>query len=358
IEEPFTPRLARSTQATNGIDWGSAPQLGGYVGTAERDETNSPAITSLISDKDDPVYAVWQYGLGRSAAFTSDAKSRWASAWLNWSGFGQFWTQILRDTLRREGAKDLQPRVEIAAGKGHVSVEAITPEGGFRNNLKLKAHIIAPDFSTSDLTLEQTASGRYEGEFPATQRGAYLVSVTEEGGSTAPIAGSVNSYSPEFTIANMDANLLAQLSEMTGGTVLNPQASEANVNFFERRSEKTIPREIFETLLLMAVLLLPVDVGLRRVNITGEQVEQARQWLQTKLHRPIVEVETEPALAHAQLKQSRSRVRLSEAQPSEQPPAFISQERLEVLQKNDAQSQVKETSQAASASTEAEAGDS
>ena len=37
IEEPFTPRLVRPAQATDGIDWSSAPQLGGYVGTAERD---------------------------------------------------------------------------------------------------------------------------------------------------------------------------------------------------------------------------------------------------------------------------------------------------------------------------------
>ena len=73
IEEPFIPRLARPSQATDGIDWARAPQLGGYVGTAERDALKTPAITSLMTDKDDPLYAAWQYGLGRAAAFTSDA---------------------------------------------------------------------------------------------------------------------------------------------------------------------------------------------------------------------------------------------------------------------------------------------
>src|SRR5262249_24749375 len=57
-EEPFPPRLSRPTAATNGIDWGLSPQLEGYVATAERDSLKSPAIVSLISDKDDPVYAV------------------------------------------------------------------------------------------------------------------------------------------------------------------------------------------------------------------------------------------------------------------------------------------------------------
>ena len=170
IEEPFTPRLVRSTQATAGIDWSAAPQLGGYVGTAERDSLQSPAITSLISDKDDPVYAVWQYGLGRAAAFTSDAKSRWAGGWMGWPGFGQFWTQAIRDTIRRESTGSLIPRVDINAGKGRVTVEALTPEGGFRNSLRLRARVVGPDFSAEEIGLDQTAAGRYEGEFAAATR--------------------------------------------------------------------------------------------------------------------------------------------------------------------------------------------
>jgi Ca-activated chloride channel homolog len=359
IEEPFQPRLVKATQATNGIDWAGAPQLGGYVGTAERDAANSPAITSLVSDKDDPVYAVWQYGLGRVAAFTSDAKPRWAANWMNWSGFGQFWTQVLRDTIRREGSNELQPRVEINAGKGHVAVEAVAPDGSFKNNLRLKAHIVAPDFSISDVPLEQTASGRYEGDFAAVTRGAYLVSVSEEGGMTAPVTGSVNSYSPEFSITSSDTNLLAQISEATGGGVFNvsPTSGQSpggdasnqttgNGALFDHRTEKTTPQEIFAGLLLFAVLLLPLDVGLRRVHIGREQIEQARQWVATKLRRsPVVELDMETAEAHAQLKKSRKRVRFGEDEPatevvmkpippalqqSQQPAAFIAEERLDI----------------------------
>ncbi len=369
IEEPFQTRLVRSTQATNGIDWTQSPQLGGYVGTAERDSLNSPAITSLVSDKDDPVYAIWQYGLGRAAAFTSDAKGRWAASWLNWSGFGQFWTQVLRDTLRREGASDLQPRVEIAAGKGHVTVEAVTPEGGFKNNLRLNAHIVAPDFSALDVPLEQTSSGRYEGDFAANGRGAYLVSVTEAGGAVAPVTGSVNSYSPEFSIASADTNLLAQISEATGGSLLQANASTDDAtnraNLFDRRTDKTKPREIFETLLLLAVLLLPIDVGLRRLHLTREQFEQARHWVQAKLRRPVSAEETETLLAHAQLKHSRSRVRLSDSEtsqrlnqssPSSAPqPTFISEDRLGALRKNEAEKPISESAKVPAQPAQAEA---
>jgi Ca-activated chloride channel homolog len=313
IEEPFSPRFVRPTQATAGIDWSSAPQLGGYVGTAERDPLKSPAITSLVSDKDDPVYAVWQYGLGRAAAFTSDAKPRWAAGWMNWPGFGQFWTQALRDTLRRETASDLSPRVEVNAGRGHVTVEAVTPEGEFKNNLKLNAHIVAPDFTASDIALEQTAAGRYEGEFAASSRGAYFVSASEEGAGVAPVAGAVNSYSPEFNLTSSDSNLLRQIGEATGGQVIAADAQGAgDLNLFERRASRTMPHEIWETLLLLALLLLPVDVGIRRVHIAREQWDLARGWVESKLRRRGQAAEAETPVSLAQLKGARSRVRLAD----------------------------------------------
>jgi uncharacterized membrane protein len=311
IEEPFVPRHVRPTQATSGVDWNSAPMLGGYVGTAERDSVSSPAITSLISDKDDPVYAEWQYGLGRAGAFTSDAKPRWAAGWMNWPGFGQFWTQAFRDVLRREGASDLAARVEIDSGRGRIAVEAMAADGRFRNNLRLGAHIVAPDLSTSDIRLDQTAAGRYEASFAATSRGAYLVSVIEEGGGMQS-TGAVNSYSPEFSIASSDANLLAVVSEATGGSLLSGEAWD----LFERRQTRTRPREVWEMLVLMALLLLPVDVGVRRLHITREQVEQARESMRANRRRSRAQEEAVASLE--QLKLSRSRVRLSDAEAEEE----------------------------------------
>src|SRR5262249_13874644 len=123
IEEPFVPQVATRSQAVQGIDWNRAPQLLGYVGTADRGEAGddaprggaiaqSPAIVSLVSDKGDPIYAEWQYGLGHAAAFTSDAKSRWAAGWMNWPGFGQFWEQVMRGSLRHD---DISASVRLRA---------------------------------------------------------------------------------------------------------------------------------------------------------------------------------------------------------------------------------------------------
>jgi Mg-chelatase subunit ChlD len=308
IEEPFVPRLIRATQSTQGIDWSAAPPLAGYVGTAERDDLTSPGFTSLISDKDDPVFASWQYGLGRSAAFTSDAKARWASGWMSWPGFGQFWTQVLRDLLRRENSGALEPRVEINSGRGRITVEAVTPDGEFANNLRPVAHVVRPDLSSFDVRLEQTAAGRYEGEFEATGGGAYMVRVADQDSDSAAVTGAVNSYSPEFNIAPADTNLLDRLGEATGGKrVFDPAAAD----LFERSHSKTRPHEIWRGLLLAALLLLPFDVGVRRLRVGREQFSSARAWLRARLRsRASAEPTADEQLNR--LKRARARVKLGE----------------------------------------------
>ena len=65
----------------SGLDKG-LPQLLGYNGT-----TIKPAAQSvLVTGRDDPLLAQWQYGLGRAVAWTSDASGRWAQDWVGWDG--------------------------------------------------------------------------------------------------------------------------------------------------------------------------------------------------------------------------------------------------------------------------------
>ena len=78
IDQPFIPQCIKPTQVLSGIDLDLAPFLLGYVATLPR----PTAEIFLVSNRGDPVLASWQYGLGKVVAFTSDAKARWASDWL------------------------------------------------------------------------------------------------------------------------------------------------------------------------------------------------------------------------------------------------------------------------------------
>ena len=64
------------------------------------------AETILTVDQKDPLLVRWQYELGRSAVFTSDAKSRWASLWMNWPGYDKLWANVFRDILPHAAATE------------------------------------------------------------------------------------------------------------------------------------------------------------------------------------------------------------------------------------------------------------
>ena len=47
--------------------------------------------------------AVWTYGLGRTAALTTDAGARWASSWSDWGDYDKFYSQLVRWLMRPTG---------------------------------------------------------------------------------------------------------------------------------------------------------------------------------------------------------------------------------------------------------------
>src|SRR6266700_1935651 len=81
VEQPFKAVVASPAhEAIQEIDWKEAPPLGGYVATSMK----SNADLVLMTHQEDPLLATWRYGLGRSVAFTSDAKAKWGVLWVRW----------------------------------------------------------------------------------------------------------------------------------------------------------------------------------------------------------------------------------------------------------------------------------
>src|SRR4029077_15954829 len=97
VEEPFFPILTSSSPILRGLDEG-IPKLPGYNGTTAK----SAAQTVLVPGREDPLLAQWQYGLGRSVAWTSDSTGRWAKNWLAWPGFARFFSQLVSWTFPGE----------------------------------------------------------------------------------------------------------------------------------------------------------------------------------------------------------------------------------------------------------------
>jgi uncharacterized membrane protein len=268
FEEPFKPRLAVASEVVRGIADAELPQLKGYVCTTPKGRAEVP----LVSDKGDPILAHWQYGLGRAVAFTSDAKAKWAAAWLGWAQYRQFWSQLAQWALRRVDTADFTTEVSVEQGEGVISVEALDAEGNYRNFLNLQTVVVSPKGQRHMVRLEQTGPGRYEGRFPTRDVGAYLLNLMEikDGKLVASqaLGASVN-YSPEFNAPEPNQSLLQRLAEAGGGRVLSPaERLDQTNNPFLRQREKTYqPRDLWEWLLKLFVLLFTIDVGIRRIYL-------------------------------------------------------------------------------------------
>lgn len=49
----------------------------------------------LAEHEGDPIVAVWQYGKGRTMAFTPDPQPHWSGNFHRWSGYPRFWSQAV-----------------------------------------------------------------------------------------------------------------------------------------------------------------------------------------------------------------------------------------------------------------------
>jgi Mg-chelatase subunit ChlD len=281
IEEPFFPQQVSVSTILSGID--SIPQLLGYVGTTAKDA----AQTILESSHKDPILAAWQYGLGRSVAWTSDATGRWAKNWVTWADFPRFWAQTVRWTIS-EGAQDsVGATVRRVGEQAVVTVDAVTNQGDYLNGLTLEANVVNPAGDTQAVQLTQIAPGRYTGTFTPNTEGAYLIRIAGGDGaeSVAQTAGWVLSYSPEYRSLQADPAAMLRLASLTGGHATTGDPAEAFAHTLQTRNAT---RPAWPWLLLLAAILLPFDVGVRRLVVSRRDVLNAGRRLAAwvRLTRP------------------------------------------------------------------------
>ena len=262
IDEPFIPQYVKPTQVLIGIDLELAPFLLGYVATQPR----PTAEIFLVSDRGDPLLASWQYGLGKSVAFTSDAKARWASDWLEWPGYGKFWTQLVRDTMRKATLSNFQAEISQEKGIAHLAIDALDDAGDFLNELDNEISLIAPDLNKKELTVTQTAPGRYELDFPTQDVGPYFLNIMQRQAGeivNTQVTGTVVSYPQEYLVHNANDSLLTQLAAVSGGKF---NASPADA--FRSPEEPVVLRiHLWRPFLITALFLLLIDIALRRIDL-------------------------------------------------------------------------------------------
>ena len=192
VEEPFFPILTSSSPIMRGLDEGM-PRLRGYNGT-----TAKPAAqTVLVTARDDPLLAQWQYGLGRSVAWTSDTTGRWARDWVGWNGFSRFFSQLVSWTFPGEETGGIEAVFDTKGGKTTLHVESVETDGSPRDFYDTTAVVVGPDFQPSDVSLVQIAPGVYEAPLGEIDPGAYAIRVTQTRPGSSPLGRTVGTRRPD-----------------------------------------------------------------------------------------------------------------------------------------------------------------
>ncbi|MBX3361091.1 MAG: VWA domain-containing protein [Phycisphaeraceae bacterium] len=269
--QAFAPRIVDAAAETmRGIS--GVPPISGYVVTADREGLS---VVTMRGQENDPIAAQWQFGLGRSVAFTSDAATRWSPAWVSWPGFNQFWQQHIRWAMRPSGSANVRVTTENRGDQTLISIDALDQNGERLNFAQFRGRLALPDGGGQDVQVQQIGPGRYEARVPTEQAGTYLLGLRyaarpEESGPM--IEGTVQAaitrpFADEFRAIRDNAPLLRQIAEMTGGKVLSSDPRQAEL---WRRDDISMPvatTPIWLTLAICSIALFLADVGVRRVRI-------------------------------------------------------------------------------------------
>jgi hypothetical protein len=237
--------------------------LYGYIAT-----TPKPAAEIVLaSAKLDPILAAWQYGLGRSVAWTSDAAGLWTRDWLRMKNANRFWANLVSWAFPASGAGHLFISTSSSQGQGHISVTTPSSLGA---NPSVTAHVLGPNLRSTTVQLEPSAPGQFGGSFDEGGQGAYFVTVEAHGAGHGE-AGQVGmdvSYSPEYRTSGVNMSFLRSLAAAGGGSVIT-QPDEA---WSGNLPPVVANYDVAPWLLLLAILLLPIDIGVRRLVVSRREL--------------------------------------------------------------------------------------
>ncbi|MBI2824628.1 MAG: VWA domain-containing protein [Planctomycetia bacterium] len=279
----FSAALRYPHEITSGLT-GPLPPLTGFVRTTiKRNPLVELAMTASvpIDEANATILATWTYGSGRAVAFTTDDGARWAKQWATWPEYDKFFSQLVRWSMRPVAdTGKFTVATEVEGNKVKVFVTALDKDDAFLNFLDLSGGVIGPDVEPRELKLQQTAPGRYVGEFDAADAGSYFM-MLNPGAGMAPLRTGVNvPYSAEFSDREADVALLQSLAELTPkngkpGVVMEGSLDAGGVeslleiDSFRRDLQPANPsQDVWHILVLSAACLFFFDVFIRRVTIS------------------------------------------------------------------------------------------
>lgn len=317
----FYPTIQQGT-GWNSLFADGVPQMNAYIATTAKERAKEP----LISGKEDPVLAEWQYGMGTTIAFTSDIMGKWSGNWPRWNQWGNFLNQMITTTLPKYESEPYTVTMDHSGDETVLSIQAAT------NNIHpLSASIVSEKGDRIDSHPKLVAPGKYEMTVP-NQSGLYFLSVQQDhetGASNLYQTGFTIPYSKEYVQQGLNQRYIDELLATSGGQELKKEASA----FRDLKEMSQHKQSISAWLLCAAFLLFFVEIIIRRfgwqrlcsfftrkkqgierskAETTVKRLKQAKQTVERGPNKSMQVEEQKQATGKSQLKQMDKKLSPSE----------------------------------------------
>lgn len=318
-QDPFFPKVGSAGDLLQGVQLNNFPQLGGYVVTTPK----QTADQYLISAKQDPVLAAWSYGLGRSVAWTSDSNGAWTGGFLRSPVSAALFGRMVAWTLPSGAGERLQVETQPNGDGLQVTVTGPDVAGG-----AVQVGVVRPDLQSSSQDLIAVAPGRWQGRISTPTVGTYLLhTVLRKDRQTLAQSDSAASvsYSPEYLELGRDEGLLQQVAKSGSGIVLARPAEAWALKL----PSIPISSDVFWLMVLLAAVLWPLDIAVRRITLSPRQLVANAVALAREGRTQDLEVAVPAELARLRNRVARTRRRRVGADAS---TSLLSREGVEAAQ--------------------------
>ena len=271
IQETFQPIVR---EKGSGIMAGivQLPRLHGYIATSEKEYGQ----VYIRSHQEHPILAVWRYGFGKSAAFTSDVKPGWAAEWIEWEQFGKFWGQVINWALPVHGdSRDFDLEVSHRDGAGQVVID-IANAGVTSDDQRFDVRVAPPKGAGKIVDMRRETPTRLRGEFFTGETGVYLV--TAQMKRDGRVSGSRRasfalSYPAEYGEFETNHQLLGTIASRTNG-IYKPTPKQIAKH---TGSAVETPKSLSHILLIAGILIFVLEMTLRRFSVASGYFTQLRE---------------------------------------------------------------------------------
>jgi len=265
----ITPEVVMEDNILKGIE--GLPPLKGYVITTAKGKPAKTVLQVPTEESEeegdiDPILAVTQYGLGKTAAFTSDLSPNWGVDWMEWDKYSAFVHQLVTSISRVQKTGKLRMWTYTSGNEGVIVVEDFADQESF---LEIQTRVSGPRDRTEFVPLKQVGPRRYQASVPLWGKGRYHIVAMptgEDRKDDRAFGGFIIPYSPEYLRFRSNPLVLNDIVARTSGELLDKDSTAEEI-FEMNRQPKRSSRPIFDWFLVILACLVPLDVAVRRVQL-------------------------------------------------------------------------------------------